>query len=109
MRIEVIGRNLDVTDAIREHTEGKAQKLTKFYDGIQAITVRLSREDHHHHGKFGVELVIDVQKHNDFVCHEVGEDLYASIDAVIQKGSRQLAEFKEQLKNGKKRAGGAGG
>ena len=105
MRIEVIGRNLEVTEAIRQHTEAKAQKLTKFYDGIQAITVRISREDHQHRGSFGVELVIDVEKHEDFISHESGADLYASIDAVLQKGSRQLAEFKEQLKNGKKRAG----
>jgi ribosomal subunit interface protein len=106
MRIEVIGRNLDVTAAIREHTEGKTQKLTKYYDGIQSVIVRLSREDHHHRGNFGVELVVSVLKHDDFVSHEVGEDLYACIDAVIQKGSRQLSEFKEQLRNGKKRAGG---
>ena len=105
MRIEVVGRNLEVTDAIRDHTEAKAAKLTKFFDGIQAITVRLSREDHHHRGKFGVELVIDVEKHDDFISHEVGQDLYASIDAVLQKGSRQLSEFKAQLKNGKKRSG----
>jgi putative sigma-54 modulation protein len=105
MRIEVVGRNLEVTNAIREHTEAKAAKLTKFFNGVQAITIRLSREDHQHRGKFGVELVIDVQKHQDFIVHEVGEDLYASIDAVLQKGSRQLAEFKEQLRNGKKRTG----
>ncbi len=102
MRIEVIGRNLDVTAAIREHTEGKAEKLSKFYNGIQLITVRLSREDHQHHGEFGVELVIDVEKHDDFVSHAKGEDLYAAIDAVIQKGSRQLSEFKEKLRNGKR-------
>jgi putative sigma-54 modulation protein len=102
MRIEVVGRNLEVTPAIREHAESKAEKLSKFYNGIQQITVRLSREDHHNHGEFGVELVIDVQKHDDFVASAKDEDLYAAIDAAVQKGSRQLAEFKEILKNGKR-------
>lgn len=102
MRIEVVGRNLEVTPAIREHAAGKAAKLSKFFDGIQLITLRVSKEDHHLHGKFGVELVIDVEKHEDFISHETGEDLYAVIDAVLQKGSRQVSEFKEKLKNGKR-------
>ncbi len=102
MRIEVVGRNLEVTAAIREHAASKAAKLSKYFDGIQLITLRVSKEDHQHHGKFGVELVIDVEKHEDFVSKDVGEDLYAVIDAVMQKGSRQVSEFKEKLKKGKR-------
>lgn len=102
MRIEVIGRNLDVTDAIRTHAETKADKLPRYYDGVQLVTFRLSREDHHHKGVFGVELQIDVEKHKDFISRASGEDLYAAIDEVVHKGTRQLAEFKEQLKNGKR-------
>ena len=102
MRIEVVGRNLDVTDAIRKYAEAKVDKLSKYYDGIQAITVRLSKEDHQHRGSFGVELVIDVEKHDDFVSKSSDEDLYAAIDAVAQKGARQLSEFKEKLKTGKR-------
>lgn len=99
MRIEVVGRNLEVTPAIREHAQNKVEKLSKFYNGIQLVTVRVTREDHHHHGEFGVELVIDVQRHADFVAHAKDKDLYAAIDAVIQKGSRQLSEFKEKLRD----------
>ncbi len=102
MRIEVVGRNLEITAAIREHASAKAAKLSKYFDGIQLITLRLAKEDHQHRGKFGVELVIDVEKHEDFISHEVGEDLYAVIDAVIQNGSRQVSEFKEKLKKAKR-------
>jgi ribosomal subunit interface protein len=102
MRIEVIGRNLTVTDAIRAHAEGKADKLPKFFDGVQLITFRLSREDHATHGNFGVEVVVDVEKHDDFVSHATHEDLYTAIDAAVQKASRQLTDFKERLKQGKR-------
>ncbi len=102
MRIEVIGRNLEVTDPIRQHAEAKAAKLPRFFDGVQLITFRLSREDHHTHGQFGVELVVDVQKHDDFVCHANDKDLYAAIDAAVQKSTRQLTDFKEKLKLGKR-------
>jgi putative sigma-54 modulation protein len=102
MRIEVVGRNLEVTDAIREHAESKAAKLPRFFDGVQLVTFRLSREDHKHQGNFGVELVVDVEKHADFVSHAAEEDLYAAIDSAIQKSCRQLADFKEKLKMGKR-------
>jgi len=102
MRIEVVGRNLDVTDAIRGHAEAKAGKLPRYFDGVQLVTLRLSRENHQHHGKFEVELVVDVEKHPDFVTHSSAEDLYAAIDEAVQKSSRQLTEFKEKLKTGKR-------
>ena len=102
MRIEVIGRNLSITDPIREHAEAKAAKLPKFFDGVQLITFRISREGSQTHGDFGVELVVDVEKHDDFVSHATHEDLYAAIDAAVQKSSRQLTDFKEKLKMGKR-------
>lgn len=102
MRIEVIGRNLEVTDAIRKYAESKAEKLPKHFDGIQLITFRLTKEDHQHRGKFGVEVVVDVQKHDDFVATASDEDLYAAIDLAAQKAARQLTDFKEQLKTGKR-------
>lgn len=102
MRVDVIGRNLDVTDAIKTHAEGKAEKLHRHFNGIQMVTFRLAREDHKHHGLFGVELVIDVVKSPDIVCTARGEDLYALIDQVVQTGSRQLTEFKEKLRQPKR-------
>lgn len=102
MRIEVVGRNVEVTDPIRQHAEAKAAKLPRFYDGIQQITFRLSREDHHKHGEFGAELVVDVRRHEDFISRANDRDLYAAIDAVVAKSQRQLADFKEQLKLGKR-------
>ena len=103
MRIDVVGRNLEVTEAIRSYAENKASRLPKYYDGVQAVVLRLTHADHHKKGVvYDAELVIDVQKHQDFISHAKGEDVYAIIDEVVQKGVRQLAEFKEQLKTGKR-------
>ncbi len=102
MRTDVFGKNLEVTEAIRTHAEAKAAKLTKFFDGLQQVRITLSREDHHKHGQFDVEVVLDVEKHEDFVAHAKSDDLYAAIDEALQKGARQLTQFKEKLKQGKR-------
>lgn len=101
MRIEVVGRHFEVTDAIRQYALAKAGKLGKYFDRLQQITIAIQPKDHTHSPEFGVELVIDVEKHDDFVAHSHAKDVYAAIDLVMEKGERQLRDFKEKLKQGK--------
>lgn len=97
MRIEVIGRNVEVTDAMRQYGENKANKLTKYYSGLQQVTITIVRENAQHSSSFDAELVLDVEKHKDFVSHASASDAYAAIDLVCEKGERQLRDFKERL------------
>ncbi|MCC6285625.1 MAG: ribosome-associated translation inhibitor RaiA [Phycisphaerales bacterium] len=98
MRIEVVGRNVTITDAIRDYCAQRADKLPRYFDGVQMMTFRISSPDHDHHREFDVELVIDVAGHDDFVSHAKERDLYAAIDLVAQKGQRQLVEHKDRLR-----------
>lgn len=60
MRIEVTGKHLTITDAIRQYAESKAEKLLKIWDGVQEIRVIL--ETHKNH-EFRVEVAVDVVQH----------------------------------------------
>jgi len=100
MRIDVIGRNLDITDAMRDRCETKAAKLHKFFDQIQQITVRVEKLDHHQHGQLGVEVVVDVEHRDDFVASDKSQDVYRAIDQAFDKASRQLRDYNEKLKLG---------
>ncbi len=98
MRIDIIGRHLDITPAIRAHAEMKADKLTKFFDGTQQVRVILESPA----GKakeFAVEIQVDVVKHEDFISRAHGSDLYHCIDECIEKSARQLKDFKEKLRH----------
>ena len=97
MRVDIIGRDgFVVTDAILRHAETKVAKLPRFFDAIQAIRVMLGN------GKskntFFAEITVDVEGHDDFFSGAEGEDLYTTIDAAVQKSSRQLTDHKERLK-----------
>ncbi|MBX3322219.1 MAG: ribosome-associated translation inhibitor RaiA [Phycisphaeraceae bacterium] len=100
MRIDVVGRQFEVTDAIREYAESKIEKLPKFFDGTQLVTCTISKPDHDR--VYRVELVVDVEKHENFVSHTDGEDVYGAIDATVSKSRRQLTDYKEKLKQGKR-------
>lgn len=98
MRIDIVGRDIEITPAIRQYAEQKVTKLERYFDGIQQITVTIHRAHAHHTGEYSVEIVVDVEKHEDFIAHGKGADLYAVVDETSEKCARQLRDFKEQLK-----------
>lgn len=100
MRIDVIGRNLAITDAIRDRAETKAAKLHRYSDQIQQITVRVEKLDHQQHGQFGVEIVVDVERRDDFIASEKSQDVYQAIDTAVDRVARQLRDYNEKLKLG---------
>ncbi|MFG0327075.1 MAG: ribosome hibernation-promoting factor, HPF/YfiA family [Phycisphaerales bacterium JB037] len=102
MRIDVVGKHMEVTDPIREYAEQKAAKLVKFFDGVQEITIHLTADTHHQTGSYDVEFVIAVVKHDDFVAKAQDEDIYKAIDAAVAKSTRQLTDFKEKLRESKR-------
>lgn len=98
MRIDVVGKHIEITPAIQDYSQKKAEKLTKYFDGTQQIRVLLESPQ----GKkneFHVEVVVDVVKHDDFVANATGPDLYAAIDTAVDKAMRQLKDFKEKLRS----------
>lgn len=97
MRIDVIGKRIEVTPAMQRYAEAKAERLLKFFDGTQQITVVFEPIKH---GGFDVEVRVDVVKHKDFVAHAQDPDLYAAVDTAVDKAQRQIRDFKEKLKNG---------
>ena len=102
MRIEVTGQHIGITPAIKGHVEEKAAKLTRYFDQIQQITVRVDHEVKHVDTPFSVEVIVDVEHHDDFVARAEGQDLYVVMDQAIDKAARQLRDFKEKLKLGKR-------
>ena len=96
MRIDVVGRDVHITDNIREHAERKGAKLPKFFDGTQLITFTIAKEGS---VDYSVECLVDVEKHDDFVSHGKDHSITAAIDSAVHKATRQLTDFKERLKS----------
>lgn len=98
MRIDVVGRKIDITDTIREHAEAKAEKLQKHFNGVQQITMTVTHEVGIKDNPFDVEVLTDVVGHQDFVGHARGSDVYGAIERAVAKCDRQLMDFKDKLR-----------
>lgn len=98
MEITVTGRHMDITEAIREYAHGKANRLPRYYDRVQAVEVVTEKPDSH---SFGVEFIVHVDGHEHFVASGKNSDLYACIDDTSSKVERQLSDYKERMRNRK--------
>ncbi len=87
MNIKVVGKNIEITDAIREYIEKRFEKFEKFELDNTDITVSCGVERE--------EQIVEVQI-NNIRIEERNTDLYASIDLAIDRVSRQLRKDKEK-------------
>jgi putative sigma-54 modulation protein len=99
MDFKISGRNVEVTDAIRDYAQKKTAKLPRYYDLVQEIAVVLEREDHR---LYHVELIVDIEHADPIVANSSAEDLYAAIDDTTDKAERQLTDHKEKVRNRKR-------
>lgn len=91
MNIKVVGKNIEVTDSIREYVEKKLERLEKFEGKNTEITVVCSVERE--------EQIVEIQinQNGEFIrIEERNADLYASADLAIDKAERQLRKEKEK-------------
>jgi ribosomal subunit interface protein len=98
MRINVVGRQFEITDPIRLHAEKKAEKLDTYSSFVQQIDFRIWKESPTKE-QYAVELTVDVERHEDFVAKAEGSDVYDIIDEVVTKADRQLHDHREKLKS----------
>lgn len=103
---KLIGRNVEVTDAMRNYAEEKLDKLSRFSEHIVDAKVVMSYAAD---GNPALPAKVEVQlnlPHGIVRAEESGQDTYAATDMVVEKLERQLKRFKERklAKRGKEPA-----
>ncbi|SES86005.1 SSU ribosomal protein S30P/sigma 54 modulation protein [Natronincola peptidivorans] len=92
MKVIVSGKNLEVTEALKETVESKISKLDKYFnEGAEAqatLTVEKSRQI--------IEVTIPING-TILRAEESTHDMYTSIDKVVDKLIRQLSKHKTKM------------
>ena len=92
MRITITGRNIEVTQGLREAVEDKLGKLDRFFAPATEAVVRLSVQKDIQK----IEVTIPVKGHI-IRAEESSSDMYVSIDLVEEILERQLKKYKNKL------------
>ncbi len=93
MDMTVTGRHVDVTPAIREYAEKKLEQIGIDFPRILSAHYILEVDKFRHIA----ELVLQCGNHITIEAREVSEDLYASIDRVVDKVERQMRKYKTKI------------
>lgn len=92
MRITITGKNLEVTDGMREAVEERLNKLDRYFTADTPADVTLSVEK----DRKKIEVTIPI-KGNIIRSEQVSSDMYVSIDLVEEVIERQLRKYKNKL------------
>jgi putative sigma-54 modulation protein len=93
MKLTVAGRNIEITDGIRNHLNDKIDKTITDLGEAADVHVALSVEKHRHFAEVTV-------KTKGFTLHsqDETEDLYTSMDKALEKMEKQIRKNKEKAK-----------
>ncbi len=94
MHININGHHVEVTKSLRDYVTSKLGRLERHFDQVTNIDVILSVEKLRHKA----EATIPVNGSNIFANAEE-QDMYASIDALVDKLDRQIIKRKEKITN----------
>ena len=94
MQLNITGHHVEITPALRDYVTGKLEKLERHFDHVTNVHVVLSVEKL----RQKAEATIHITGNNLFADAE-DADMYAAIDALVDKLDRQIKKHKEKVTN----------
>ncbi|MBS0286216.1 MAG: ribosome-associated translation inhibitor RaiA [Proteobacteria bacterium] len=94
MQINITGHHVEITPALRDYVTNKLQKIQRYFSNITNVHVVLSVDK-----KFQqkAEARMHLARLEVFAESE-DKDMYAAIDALVDKLDRQVLKHKEKMK-----------
>lgn len=92
MNITVKGRNIEVTNALKDYIEKRFSKLEKYFNEELTGTVTLIVEKKNHKAEATIPL-----KRYILRAEDINDDMYAAIDGLTDKLERQVRKYKTKM------------
>ena len=96
MQINISTRHGHLSDETQTAITTKVEKLTRFFERLTSIevTIDLERADTPQ-----VHLEVAAEHKHDFVATDRSDNLFASVDNVVEKMEQQLRKYKEKVRD----------
>lgn len=99
MNLTISGHHLELTPAIREYVQSKLERIKRHFDHVIDIAViltvdKLSEKEKRQKAEINLRL-----RGKDLHVESIAHDLYAAIDALIDKLDRQVIKYKNKIQD----------
>ncbi|CAI08042.1 ribosome hibernation-promoting factor, HPF/YfiA family [Aromatoleum aromaticum] len=91
MNLNITGHHVEVSPAIREYVTNKLDRVIRHFDNVTSVGVILSVEKL----RQKAEVTLHVRG-KDIYVESDDVDLYAAIDAMVDKLDRQVMKYKQK-------------
>lgn len=92
MQINLSGHHVEITDSLREYVNAKFEKLERHFDHINNVYVTLTVEKLIHKAEANLHV-----NGGEIFASADNQDMYASIDSLIDKLDRQVLKYKGKM------------
>ena len=92
MNLNLTGRHLEITPAIRAHVLDKLDKITRHFDHVIDVNIVLSVDKLQQKAEANVHL-----SGKTIVVECDDANLYVAIDSLVEKLDRQILKYKEKF------------
>ncbi|MDQ7059832.1 MAG: ribosome-associated translation inhibitor RaiA [Sulfurimonas sp.] len=96
MNISLTGRQLELTDAIKEHMNTSIETLNKFNMDIISVNVVASAQTKKGKEHSMVEFVINLAHKSSIIIKQNDDDLYAAIDKAISRAQKAMRRMHDK-------------
>jgi putative sigma-54 modulation protein len=99
MNLTISGHHLELTPAIRDYVQSKLERIKRHFDHVIDIAViltvnNLTEKDKRQKAEINLRL-----RGKDVHVESIAHDLYAAIDALIDKLDRQVIKYKNKIQD----------
>ncbi len=101
MNVSIVGKQFELTDAIKSHIESAISSLEKYNLDIISARAVVTADERNGKKGFNVDFIITLPNKNSVVIKQKDKDVYAAIDLASERAKKVLRRHNDKIKTHK--------
>ena len=97
MNTSIVGRHVDLTDAIKDYINSSVEVFKKYNLDIISVNSIISQDEKHGKKAFSFEFTLNIAHLDTIVVKQKDKDLYAAIDIAVDRVSKVLRRHHDKI------------
>ncbi len=98
MNVSIVGKQFDLTDAIKNHIESAISSLERYNLDIISARAVVTADERNGKKGFNVDFIITLPNKNSVVIKQKDKDLYAAVDLASERAKKVLRRHNDKIK-----------
>ncbi|QDM01300.1 ribosome hibernation-promoting factor, HPF/YfiA family [Aliarcobacter butzleri] len=97
MNTSIVGRHINLTDAIKDYVNSSVEVFKKYNLDIISVTSTISADEKQSKKAFSFEFTLNIANIDTVVVKQKDKDLYAAIDIAVDRVSKVLRRHHDKI------------